>query len=233
VGAGVERRQLVVVDLAGEDHAGQLARPLARRADQHERQLARRLDQRIDTPVRVGVAEVADPQQVVLRDAVVHAHGRDLRRRARGEGGRGRLGDHVDALGGDAQVLRGVGGDRVGGDDQPRRPREREVAHAAAQPCPQVLAGPLLLHEVVDRDDHRHARAQQCPGHPRGVEEVVLAARLAALDDLAATPARLLQQAVQQAARVAPDPAPVGGGAGIEADAHHGPVPAKASLMRA
>ena len=41
------------------------------------------------------------------------------------------------------------------------------------------------------------------------------------------------QQALEQAARVAPDPAPVGGGAGVEADAHHGPVPAMSSLTPA
>jgi hypothetical protein len=130
-------------------------------------------------------------------------------------------------------VLRGVGGDRVGGDDHARGPREREVAHAAAQPGPQVLAPPLLVHEVVDGDDHRHARAQQRAGHPRGVEEVVVATRLAPFDDLAAAPLRLLQQVLQQAARVAPDPAPVGGRTGVEADAHHGSIPAFSSLTPA
>ena len=50
----VERGQLVVVDVAGHDHARQLARPLARRAHEHERQLARRVDERGDAPVRIG-----------------------------------------------------------------------------------------------------------------------------------------------------------------------------------
>ena len=84
VRAGVEGGQLVVVDVAGDDHARQLARPLARRAHEHERELARRVDERGHAPVRIGVAQVADPQQVVLRHAVALAHGRDLLRRARG-----------------------------------------------------------------------------------------------------------------------------------------------------
>ena len=42
VRAAVDRRQLLVGDLAREDHVGQLVRPRAGRADQHQRQLARR-----------------------------------------------------------------------------------------------------------------------------------------------------------------------------------------------
>ena len=49
-------------------------------------------------------------------------------------------------------------------------------------------------------------------------------------DDLAPAALRLLHEALEQAARVAPDPPPVGGGAGVEADAHHRPVPAMSSL---
>ena len=130
----------------------------------------------------------------------------------------------------DAQDLLGVDGDGVRRHDQPRRPRECEVAHPAAQPRPQVLAGPLLLDEVVDGDDHRHARAQQRPGHPRRVEDVVVAARLAALHDLAPAALRLVHKALEEAARVAPDPPPVGGWTGVEAHAHHRPVPATPTL---
>ena len=87
------------------------------------------------------------------------------------------------------------------------------------------------MHEVVDGDDHRHARVQQRAGHPRGVEEVVAAARLAALDDLAAALGRDLLQAGQEAARVAPDAARVGRRPGVEADPHVGdPLPLPSSL---
>jgi hypothetical protein len=64
------------------------------------------------------------------------------------------------------------------------------------------------------------------------VEEVVLAARVAALDDLAATPASLVAQAVEQAARIAPDPAPISGRAGVEADPHQASIPRMSSLTR-
>src|SRR3954468_22171241 len=43
---------------------------------------------------------------------------------------------------------------------------------------------------------------------------------MAALDDLAITALGLVAQRVEQAARVAADPAPVGGWAGVEADPH-------------
>ena len=140
MGAGVERGELVVADLAGDDHAAvELARPRAGGADQHERQLARRVRERGDAAVRIGVAEVADPQQVVLGHAVALARGGDLGRRPRAEGVGGRLGDHLDALGVDPHQLGRVLGDRARRADQPRRALDREPPHAAAQAGPQRL----------------------------------------------------------------------------------------------
>src|SRR3954451_24580287 len=113
-GAGVEGRELVVAHLAGEDHVRQLARPLPGHADEHERELARRLDERGYAAVRIGVAEVSHPQQVVLGYSMAQPRGVDLGALARREGGRGRLRDHVDALTVEVQDLRGVLGHDAG-----------------------------------------------------------------------------------------------------------------------
>ncbi len=96
VRAAVDRGELVVADLAREDHVGQLVRPRARRADEHERQLARRRARASATCLRrVGVLQAADPQQVALgqREAL-RAPPRSPRRRARYIDRVGRLGDH-------------------------------------------------------------------------------------------------------------------------------------------
>jgi hypothetical protein len=93
--------------------------------------------------------------------------------------------------------------------DHARRALDRQPAHPAAQPRPQRLPEVLLAHEVVDGDDHRHARVQQRARHPRGVEDVVAAARLAALDDLAVALGCDTLEAGQEAARVSPDAARV------------------------
>jgi hypothetical protein len=80
----------------------------------------------------------------------------------------------------------------------------------------------LLGHEVVHGDDHRHTRVQERTGHPRRVEEVVAAPRLAGLDQLAVALGRDLLQAGQEAARIAPDTARIVRRPGVEADPHVG-----------
>ena len=90
------------------------------------------------------------------------------------------------------------------------------------RPARSVCAEVLLGHEVVDGDDHRHARVQQRAGHPGRVEEVVAAARLAALDDLAVALGAPPAGRLEQAARVAPDAARVRRRPGVEADPHVG-----------
>ena len=78
VRAAVDRRELLVGDLAGEDHVGQLVRPRARRADEHERQLARRGGELGDVLAGIGVLQAADPHQVALGQREARAHRGDL-----------------------------------------------------------------------------------------------------------------------------------------------------------
>ena len=74
-------------------------------------------------------------------------------------------------------------------------------------PGAQVLAAALERDDVVQRDDLRARRAQQRAVDPRRVEDVD-APRAVRLDDLVLGRA-VSRSAVEQAARVAPDPARV------------------------
>ena len=76
-------------------------------------------------------------------------------------------------------------------------------------PARSVQPRVLLADEVVDGDDHRHARVQQRAVDPRRVEEIVAAPRLAPLDDLATVALCHRSQPAEQAARVAADAARV------------------------
>ena len=88
-------------------------------------------------------------------------------------------------------------------------------AHARAQ----MLAAPLLRCHVVDRDDHRTGAVQHRALHPGCMKYVVCLAGAMRLDDLSALGIRVAQR-IEQAARVAPHAAHIGGGTAVEGDSH-------------
>jgi hypothetical protein len=119
----------------------------------------------------------------------------------------------------DVEQLDRVAGDRVGGDDDPVGAPHGEVAQPEAHAGAQVLRTALERDEVVQGDHLGDRRAHERAVDPGRVEDVGVA-RAVRLDELVAV--GRLAQGGEQAARVAPDPAVVGGGAAVEGDLHAG-----------
>jgi len=163
------------------------------------------------------VAQAADPDEVVVGQRVTLAHGGDLGGAAGGEGGVGGLGHHVDVRGVDLEHGDGVLGDRGRRHDHAARPLHRQVAHAEAQARAQVLAGALHRDQVVQRDHHGDARAQQRPVDPGGVVEVDAPGPVR-VHDLAAAALGLRPERRPQRSRIAGDAAGPGRRAAVEGD---------------
>ena len=199
VGAGVDRGEVLVGDVPGERHVGQLVRPRARGTDEHERQLAGSGGELGDVLARVGMLQAADPNQIALGQREARTCSGDLRGRARVHHRVGRLGDHDDALRLQPEALDGVAGHRLGGHDHPHRALHGQLAQTQTYTHPQVLAAALERREVVQRDDHRAWAAQHRALHPRCVEDIGGAPRAVGLLDLGLAAGRVAQ-GVEQAA---------------------------------
>ena len=219
VGAGVDRGELVVGDVAGERHVGQLVRPRLRRADEHERQRARRLRDRRDALARIRRLQPADPQRGSRRAGGSACAPRAISAAPRScSAGAGASCTTVSRAASMPRCSTDLLGDDRRRHDDALGALDREVAHAKADPAAQVLAAALERHDVVQRHDLRARRAQQRAVDPRRVEDVD-APRAVRLDELVAGRGGLAQR-VEQAARVAPDAARVGRRPAVERDLH-------------
>ena len=113
----------------------------------------------------------------------------------------------------------GVLGDGGGGDDHARRALDGQVAHAEAQAGAQVFARSFERDQVVQRDHHRAARAQQRAVDPGGVEHVDAPGPVG-VDQLTAAALGLRAERGAQGPCVASDAAGPGRRSAVEGNPH-------------